>query len=767
MRGSSNNSSENRSSTQALQNRRRRPLRLEELETRIQPSVVTGLSLAQDLQFGFNGYSPAQVEQAYGINQLNISKPGQGETIAIVDAYQAPNIQADVAAFDKQYNLPAINLTVVNDGATQADPSGGWDLETALDVEWAHAIAPYANIVLVEAANDNVNAAGVPTALLHAVSVAASQPNVSVVSMSWGVPEFSTETQYDSAFNVAGVTFVAAAGDSGSPPIWPAVSPYVVSVGGTTLQTGNSGSYGGETGWGHGVRSGFLGGSGGGVSAFEKEPAYQLGSYVSSVSGADNPNGMRMSPDVSYNANPNTGVAVYDETNGGWLVLGGTSAGTPQWAALVALADQLRASANPAQPALNSTQTLTALYQEQADFHDITSGNNGYPAGAGYDLVTGLGSPIANLLVPALAAQASAPGTSSSSGSNSNGSGSGSNSSSANFTVTTTSITATSGVAFAGTVATIADTDSDAASDTFTAIILWGDGTASAATITADPNGGFDVTGTHTYTLGDMSGPGGGCFGFTFGRLGASSGSQTFRVTVVVGDAAAQEYVLAYTHATVSAASTSGTSSSANQRFVTQAYQSLLGRTPDANGLAHWTAQLDKGVSRSAVVLQIEQSQEYLGDEVQAIYAKLLQRQADSTGLNAFTTFLESGGTVQQVEAAIAGSQEYFQMRGGGQTAGFLNALYVDALDRSVDSTGQTVFTDALSQGVARAAVAGAIFGSAEYQRDLVNSFYQTYLGRQADSAGLANFMAALSQGASNQAIIASLVGSQEFFEKL
>src|SRR5207248_7814219 len=117
-----------------------------------------------------------------------------------------------------QYSLPAINLTVVNDGATAPDPTGGWALETALDVEWAHAVAPYANIVLVEAANDVVNSAGVPTALLHAVSVAASQPHVRVVSMSWGASEFKTETQYDSSFTTPGVTFVAASGDSGAPP---------------------------------------------------------------------------------------------------------------------------------------------------------------------------------------------------------------------------------------------------------------------------------------------------------------------------------------------------------------------------------------------------------------------------------------------------------------------------------------------------------------------------------------------------------------------
>src|SRR5262249_51839859 len=164
--------------------------------------------------------------------------------------YQNPSIQADLATFDARYGLPPVNLTVINDGATRIDRTGGWELETALDVEAAHAIAPYAQIILVEAANDFVNFAGVPTALLHAVSVAASQPGVDVVSMSWGVPEFRTEAQYDSVFATPGVTFVAASGDSGAQTSWPAVSPNVLSVGGTTLQISSSGTYLGETGWG-------------------------------------------------------------------------------------------------------------------------------------------------------------------------------------------------------------------------------------------------------------------------------------------------------------------------------------------------------------------------------------------------------------------------------------------------------------------------------------------------------------------------------------
>ncbi len=533
-------------STPIIRSRRGQP-RFEELEVRNLLTAITPFSLASQLKAGFNGYTPAQIEAAYGTSALNLTNAGSGQTIAIVDAYLSPNIQTDLSTFDAKFNLPAINLTVVNDGATKQDRTGGWQLETALDVEWVHAIAPMANIVLVEAANDLTAADGSPTALLHAVTVAASQPGVSVVSMSWGVSEFSAESKYDSTFSTPNVTFVAASGDSGTPPIWPAASPNVVAVGGTTLQsTTTSGVYV-ETGWGNGTRSSRSGGSGGGVSKYESTPTYQLdsaGQYVTSVTAAQNSGGKLESPDVSYDADPSTGFAVYDATNGGWVVVGGTSAGSPQFAALIALADQMRAAAS--QPALSSTQTLTALYKDQGDFYDVTSGNNGAAAGTGYDLVTGLGSPIANLLVPALASLTSTSGlnttdssrttnSSGTGGTGTGGTGTGGTGSSGtlDFTLTGTPVTATSGQSFSGTVATIADATGTATAGSYTAIILWGDGSITQGTVTADPNGGFDVTGTHTYTIHNSTGWGGGWGGYQFGwgpggSGGTSSASQDF-----------------------------------------------------------------------------------------------------------------------------------------------------------------------------------------------------------------------------------------------
>ena len=190
--------------------------------------------------------------------------------------------------------------------------------------------------------------------------------------MSWGAGEFSGETSYDSHFSPQlhpGVTFIASSGDSGGQTIWPAVSPYVLGVGGTsfTIVSSSSGiySYGSETAWS---------GSGGGYSSFESEPSWQY---------AVQSTGRRSSPDVAYDANPNTGFAVYD-TYGyrGWYTVGGTSAGSPQSAGLVAIVNQVRAG-NGSSSLSSALSNLYGLYSQQysTDFHDITSGAAGAQPG--------------------------------------------------------------------------------------------------------------------------------------------------------------------------------------------------------------------------------------------------------------------------------------------------------------------------------------------------------------------------------------------------
>jgi subtilase family serine protease len=282
--------------------------------------------------------------------------------------------------------------------ATAKDDTG-WSMETALDTEWSHAIAPKAKILVVEAASDS------GTNLLKAVDYASGRSDVVAISMSWGGGEFSGETALDSHFAASSINpslaFFASSGDDGAGASWPAASPYVISVGGTSLNLNSKGTLYSEKAWN---------GSGGGVSAYESEPVYQT-TYSIPRAG-----GKRAIPDVSFAADPQYGFSVYHSPDTSsiktsssgkseaaaksssavknWYVVGGTSAGAPQWAAI---ADLAYASKDPV--------SLAKLYADKAAstyakfFRDITSGTNGScwyfcTARKHYDYVTGLGSPL-------------------------------------------------------------------------------------------------------------------------------------------------------------------------------------------------------------------------------------------------------------------------------------------------------------------------------------------------------------------------------------
>ena len=305
------------------------------------------------------GLSPATIRSVYGF-----PTSGGSGTIAIVDAYDDPTAEADLGVFSSQYLLPS--CTTANGCFTKVDQNGGnlyprkdpgWALEISLDIEWAHAIAPDAKILLVEASSNSF------TNLLAAEDYAAA--HAQYVSNSWGGSEFSGEGSYDWHFTHPGTSYFVSSGDSGLPAEYPSASPNVISVGGTTLHF-SGGSFTGETGWS---------GSGGGCSAYESANSAQS-------TGSVNCNGKRGTPDVSLDADPASGVSVYDTTRyqgqKGWWTVGGTSASCPMWAARSA--DQAAV--------VNSSY----VYGNNITFRDITSGNNGAPALPGYDLVTGRGS---------------------------------------------------------------------------------------------------------------------------------------------------------------------------------------------------------------------------------------------------------------------------------------------------------------------------------------------------------------------------------------
>jgi subtilase family serine protease len=312
------------------------------------------------------GLTPAAIKSAY--NFPTSSTAGEGQTIAIVDAYNAPKIESDLGVFSQQYDLPP--CTTANECFKKVDQTGGtryprtdagWALEISLDVEWAHAVAPGAKILLVEARSNSF------ANLLAAEDYA--KAHAQYVSNSWGASEFTGETNYDAHFVQSGVSFFVSSGDSGLPADYPSSSPNVISVGGTTLTDIGSPSFG-ETGWS---------GSGGGCSLYEAAPSAQsnFGEY-----GQLGCLGKRATPDVSLDADPASGVSVYDTTSyygrTGWFTVGGTSASAPMWAARSA------AAGVPVDSAY--------VYGANIAFRDIVSGDNGATCLAGTDLVTGRGS---------------------------------------------------------------------------------------------------------------------------------------------------------------------------------------------------------------------------------------------------------------------------------------------------------------------------------------------------------------------------------------
>jgi hypothetical protein len=333
------------------------------------------------------GYDPATIGK-----YLHLTGDGAGQTVAVVDAFADPRITADVNTFSGQYGLPKVCGTAGAGGGcfhfTITAPQGvsgsdsGWALETSLDIEWIHAIAPKATVRLVEGRNDTL------ARLFDAVrSAGAMHPDA--VSLSWGEREFSGESYYDKACALAHSVCVAATGDNGYPGGYPAYNPDVVAVGGTTLTLASDGTVSSEQDWN---------GSGGGQSFFEAKPAAQRGVT---------PGHLRGIPDVSYDADPATGVAVYDSVPylgyKGWFQVGGTSVGAPSWSAILASADQLRAAAGAPRLVAVGGGAAHAIYSLTTGLARITSGppNGLCPVecepGPGYDFITGLGSPRAGI----------------------------------------------------------------------------------------------------------------------------------------------------------------------------------------------------------------------------------------------------------------------------------------------------------------------------------------------------------------------------------
>ena len=349
--------------------------------TRLRVLVVPDAAASTASQFN----TPASLRAIY-----SLPSTGGSNAIAIVDSYHFPTALADFNSFAKYFGLPtetSTNATATTNKtfqvvyATGIKPQSGgsyiasWNLEEALDIEWAHAMAPNAKIYLVEAASDSNND------LDYAVKIASSLTGVREVSMSWGSSETSLEAIfYDSIFTKTGVVYLASGGDTSAQMEYPAASPNVVSCGGTSVNRSSAGVFLNETGWND---------TGCGPSAYEPRPAFQ--NSVASVVGAK-----RGVSDLAFDADPNTGVYVYDSTplwgSVGWWILGGTSVSSPSLAGVINLA----ATGNGF--ATNSAAEEARIYANLGNakaFRDIISGTDGkYSCKVGYDFVTGVGTPI-------------------------------------------------------------------------------------------------------------------------------------------------------------------------------------------------------------------------------------------------------------------------------------------------------------------------------------------------------------------------------------
>ena len=364
-------------------------------------SAKKGHPLPAGSSYLTTGYSPSNIASAYGFDLINTNGDGRGRTIAIIIPFATStnNLQKDLDYFSDYYGLPKTTLQIHTPNSTNTPykDTSQWYAEATLDVEWAHAMAPGASIAVVIAPDDY----GMDSSIIGFATDKTNGAGADVVSMSWAVGEYSDQfgdsrTDWSDTFTNREAVYVAASGDDGVKPAygngveWPAADSNVVSVGGTTMiYDTKTKAVLSEKAWKDGS---------GGRSKLETIPPYQnLSWYFTNRSGFFQSGGYRCVPDVSYNGDTYTGVSVWmtdpSSNMGGWYVFGGTSAGTPQWAALIARRLSL---GNSFAGNIHSEMygSNTGSY-----FWDITQGNNGYPAATGYDLPSGLGVPIANAFV--------------------------------------------------------------------------------------------------------------------------------------------------------------------------------------------------------------------------------------------------------------------------------------------------------------------------------------------------------------------------------
>lgn len=750
------------------------------------------------------GYTPQQLRHAYGLDPsvypgIDYVNPldGSGQTIAIIELYDDPYIASELANFDAYYGLPNPILMKY----TQSEPNGAplpansqSAVETALDVEWAHAMAPGADIELVEGNPDDFtnyppDFSGA-AAFMDAVVFACRDSNVSVVSMSygWSQTEF---TQYgyhvpDGVFvTPAGhqvITFVAASGDrdislhhydpSDTTGRFPAESPNVVGVGATVVSVDSQGDWLGEAGDTI---------SGGGY-ADEPEPAYQQSA------GIGNSLGVRESPDVAWT---DSQFMVCSSYNGGLVQFPsstGTSASAPQFAGFMADVDQGRSLLGEG-TLDGASQTLPLLYELQSSFHEITQfapqggGSPAFSPQPGYNMVTGLGTPNGDVLVPQLIE--------------------------GDFLSLNAAggyvLEAAEGQPADGKLATFVDPNGTLATTMYSATVDWGDGSSSTCTIGVDASGNLAVFGNHVYQQ-----PGQFTVTVTIGSnraraplastvqdtatvsnppLQATGG---FNVSAMSGQMFTNQVVATFTDPNDSGSYSSnvdfGDGSSAPGTIVAEggdhyevlashAYTSggpvetisvtITRNGDDNNATVESTATVLGGGpmpdNLEAVAEQLTHNSVYYGAFVTWAYQQFLGRTPDVTGLLYWVGQLQDGMTDEQLESQFLSTPEYIADHGGSDV-NWVIGMYHDLLGRAPDGQGLAHWTSQIASGVSEYTIALGFAASAEREAIVISQDYLTYLGRTANQNDINYWVNQFLNGARNEDVIAGFIGSPEYY---
>ncbi len=401
------------------------PTSTSESKSPLLPTRTAGDACPKNLSLPASCLTPQAIRVAYGVNSLiEQGYTGKGQTIIDLVSFGSPTLQKDMEVYNKTFNLPPLDLQVISPlNVPEYDPTndkGGWSDETELDVQIIHALAPDAKVIVLSSpVAETEGTVGLPE-FRQLEQYVIDHKLGNIVSQSWGASEITLQDDagkqelqkwndlFQNGTTQQGITYLSSSGDQGATDYaddkhrlakeqttsFAPDSPWVTSVGGTTLSTrGNTLQ---ETAWS---------GSGGGFSRFYSQPDYQktLPAQTQKLF-----NGRRGVPDVAAVADPYTGLAIY--LNGQWTQAGGTSASAPVWAALVAIANQQ--AGRPLGFINPGLYKLAASSTYAQDFHDIISGNNtnnqaqvkGYDAVPGWDPITGLGTPNAMHLIPDLIA---------------------------------------------------------------------------------------------------------------------------------------------------------------------------------------------------------------------------------------------------------------------------------------------------------------------------------------------------------------------------